>query len=116
MPTRFADGAMVPGRALMMTIIVPPLVRLTVNNGKTEIAVRGPMRVMLARRTADLAGVSVQEISGRYRHGVEIEQPNGEHWWFWTSRPSSVLDALQTNGAELRSGCRSVKWADMLPL
>ena len=74
------------------------------------------MRVMLGRRTAELAGASVQEISGRFRHGVEIEQPGGEQWWFWTSHPTSVLEALRTNRAELKSGCRSVKWVDMRPL
>ena len=100
----------------MMSIIAPPFVRLTVANGKAEIAGRGPMRVMLGRQTADLAGASVQEVGGRFRRGVEIEQPGGEQWWFWTFYPTSVLDALKTNGAELRSGSRSVRWADMRPL
>ena len=100
----------------MMTIITPPFVRLTVADGRAEIAGRGPMRVMLRSRTADLAGSSVQEISGRFRCGVEIEQPSGEQWWFWTSNPTSVLDALRANGAKLRSESRSVKWTDIRPL
>jgi hypothetical protein len=107
---------MVPGRALMMTNITPPLVCLTVGNGKAEIVGRGPMRAMLKKRTADLAGTSVQEIRGMFLGGVEIEQPSGEQWWFFTSHSSSVLDALRMNGAELKSGRRSVKWSDMRPL
>jgi hypothetical protein len=82
MPTRFSGGAMVPGRALMMTNVTPPLVRLTVGNGKAEIVGRGPMSAMLKERTADVAGTTVQEIRGIFLGGVEIKQPSGEQWGF----------------------------------
>jgi hypothetical protein len=70
MPTRFSGGAMVPGRALMMTNVTPPLVRLTVGNGKAEIVGRGPMSAMLKERTADVAGTTVREIRGIFLGGA----------------------------------------------